>query len=209
MNTPYFAFFKKRHRNFGCPLFSRVEPQTRWLGVNLGRRQKCLILVLLLCWLGVEAVAAAEIQEWLVPWEKSRPRDPDVGPDGRIWFVETGPNPNILVGFDSRTASYFSQDPIPSGGGAVRNMVFDAKTNALWFGTDSNYLGVVDRGRFLHLLHQWRCAGLVCRKIRCGLTCKAMTRSTVWHDPDLPVAWEGRSEAFGQVICRVGLLDCS
>lgn len=26
------------------------------------------------------------IEEWTVPWEKSRPRDPAVAPDGRIWF---------------------------------------------------------------------------------------------------------------------------
>ena len=59
----------------------------------------------------------------------------------RIWFVETYPKPNSLVGFDPKTGSYFSQDPVPSGAGSVRNMVFDARTNTLWFGTDSNTLG--------------------------------------------------------------------
>ena len=26
------------------------------------------------------------IEEWEVPWERSRPRDPYVAPDGRVWF---------------------------------------------------------------------------------------------------------------------------
>ena len=28
-----------------------------------------------------------EIAEWKVPWEESRPRDPYVAPDGKVWFV--------------------------------------------------------------------------------------------------------------------------
>ncbi|HWM29829.1 MAG TPA: lyase, partial [Woeseiaceae bacterium] len=27
-----------------------------------------------------------DIREWLVPWEDSRPRDPYVTEDGRVWF---------------------------------------------------------------------------------------------------------------------------
>jgi virginiamycin B lyase len=27
------------------------------------------------------------IKEWNVPWEKTRPRDPAVAPDGKIFFV--------------------------------------------------------------------------------------------------------------------------
>ena len=28
-----------------------------------------------------------QIDEWQVPWEESRPRDPFVGPNGKVWFV--------------------------------------------------------------------------------------------------------------------------
>ncbi len=28
-----------------------------------------------------------KLEEWEVPWEESRPRDPYVAPDGRVWFV--------------------------------------------------------------------------------------------------------------------------
>lgn len=31
--------------------------------------------------------AAVDIKEWPVPWEGTRPRDPYVTPDGKVWFV--------------------------------------------------------------------------------------------------------------------------
>ena len=27
------------------------------------------------------------VKEWKVPWEKTRPRDPSVDKEGRVWFV--------------------------------------------------------------------------------------------------------------------------
>jgi len=30
---------------------------------------------------------------------------------------------------------------VPSGGGTVRNMVFDARGNVIWFGSDANTIG--------------------------------------------------------------------
>ena len=59
----------------------------------------------------------------------------------RIWFVETGPQPNLLVGFDTGERAFMDATEIPSGGGVVRNMVFDASTGELWFGTDRNTIG--------------------------------------------------------------------
>ena len=61
--------------------------------------------------------------------------------EGRLWFVETHPEPNRFVGFDPETEEFFSITPIPSGAGAVRHMVFYADRNAIWFGTDTNNLG--------------------------------------------------------------------
>jgi virginiamycin B lyase len=57
---------------------------------------------------------------------------------GRLWLVETGPQPNRLVGFDPKSEKFFATGTIPSGGSTVRNMVFDAKRRELWFGTDAN-----------------------------------------------------------------------
>jgi virginiamycin B lyase len=39
-----------------------------------------------------------------------------------VWYSESGVEPNTLVRFDPK--SYlFAEEPIPSGGGVVRNMV--------------------------------------------------------------------------------------
>jgi virginiamycin B lyase len=60
----------------------------------------------------------------------------------RIWLVETGVQPNRLVGFDPKSESWFSITPISeSGGGTVRHMIFHAPTRTLWFGTDANTIG--------------------------------------------------------------------
>ena len=57
----------------------------------------------------------------------------------RLWLVETGVQPNRLVGFDIKTESWIAATPIAqSGGMTVRHMVFHAPTRTLWFGTDAN-----------------------------------------------------------------------
>ena len=60
---------------------------------------------------------------------------------GRIWAVDTGPQPNRLVGFDPQGARFFASTPIPSGGGTVRHMVFEAGKRQIWFGTDNDTIG--------------------------------------------------------------------
>ena len=82
-----------------------------------------------------------EFTEWKTPSEQAGPYAMAADNLGRIWFVETWPEPNLLVGFDPLFGKFFSVTPIPSGGGAVRHMVFDDKTNSIWFGTDTNNLG--------------------------------------------------------------------
>lgn len=58
------------------------------------------------------ALPAAEIREWTVPWPDTRPRDPSVGRDGRIWFV--GQTGNYLAVFDPAKAS-FQRFDLPEG----------------------------------------------------------------------------------------------
>jgi len=60
---------------------------------------------------------------------------------GRIWYVESGPRPNKLVGFDPKTEQFFSVTEIPSGGGTVRHMVYHQPTGTIWFGTDVGTIG--------------------------------------------------------------------
>lgn len=83
-----------------------------------------------------------EFNEWKLPsGERSRPYAVTVDDKDRFWLVETGVDPNMFVGFDTKTKKVVSSTPIESGGGTVRHMVFDEETNSIWFGTDTNYLG--------------------------------------------------------------------
>ena len=83
-----------------------------------------------------------EVQEWRNPGgPDSRPYAMTVDDKDRLWFFETNPSPNRLVGFDPATESFFSITELGSGGGTVRHMVFDDTTRQIWFGTDTNFLG--------------------------------------------------------------------
>ncbi len=59
----------------------------------------------------------------------------------RIWYVETGLQPNRFIGFDSQSEKFISIDEVPSGGISIRHMVFDEASNAIWFATDANTIG--------------------------------------------------------------------
>lgn len=83
-----------------------------------------------------------QVKEWLSPGGAgSRPYAMTTDDRGRVWFVETGAQPNRLVGFDPATEKFFSITPIPSGGGTVRHMVYHPETRSIWFGADTNTIG--------------------------------------------------------------------
>lgn len=48
--------------------------------------------------------SAQQIEEWKVPWENTRPRDPSVAPDGSVWFV--GQRDNYLGRFDPQSQQF-------------------------------------------------------------------------------------------------------
>jgi virginiamycin B lyase len=78
------------------------------------------------------------VKEWQTPGgASSLPYAMGADDRGRLWFVESGPQPNRLIGFDPKSAKFFSVTPIPSGGATVRHMFFDAPHRAFWFGTDA------------------------------------------------------------------------
>lgn len=86
--------------------------------------------------------ATGEFEEWPAPaGAQSRPYAMAVDSADRIWFVETGPDPNRFVGFDPATQEFFSETEIDSGGGSVRHMVYHEDGNEIWFGTDTNTIG--------------------------------------------------------------------
>lgn len=83
-----------------------------------------------------------EIDEWEAPSAgKSRPYAVTMDGEDRFWIVETGINPNRFAVFDTRQEAWGDTFEVPSGGGAVRNMVYDPDSNAIWFGTDTNTIG--------------------------------------------------------------------
>ena len=84
-----------------------------------------------------------EVTEYPLPaGEQSRPYGMVVDDSDRIWVVETGIQPNNFVGFDPQTGEFFSQTEVESGGGTIRHMYFDPETNSVWFGADTNTVGV-------------------------------------------------------------------
>ncbi len=93
-------------------------------------------------YLGVFTPATRDIKEWRFPAGKdSGPYGMALDANDRVWAVETGVQPNRLVGFDPKTATFFSGTPVPSGGGSIGNLRYDKTTGRMWFATEKNTLG--------------------------------------------------------------------
>jgi len=63
------------------------------------------------------------LKDWASPGgSDSHPYGITTTSNGEVWYSESGVKPNTLVRFDPKSES-FGTEPIPSGGGVVRNMV--------------------------------------------------------------------------------------
>ena len=83
-----------------------------------------------------------KVQEWQNPGgAASLPYAMTVDDQDRLWFVETGKQPNRLVGFDPKAGAFIGVTEIGSGGGTVRHMTFDRASGQIWFGTDNGTIG--------------------------------------------------------------------
>lgn len=83
-----------------------------------------------------------EIKEWPLPsGAGARPYGMAIDAKDRIWLVETGPSPNLFVGFDPGAEDFFSVTPVPSGAGSIRHMHYHQPSGSVWFGTDNNTIG--------------------------------------------------------------------
>ncbi|WP_375057325.1 hypothetical protein [Zobellella sp. DQSA1] len=98
------------------------------------------ILYPLLGWWLVLAVEAQEvpaasplIQQWQVPWAGSRPRDPFVAPDGRVWFSEQ--LGNYLAVFDPARGA-FDRTALESG--TYPNGVAVDDAGMVWYAGNRN-----------------------------------------------------------------------
>lgn len=80
--------------------------------------------------------------EWQMPQgEGARPYGMASDSKGRLWMVATGVQPNVFVGFDPATEEFFNATEVGSGGGTIRHMHYHEPSGAVWFGTDTNYVG--------------------------------------------------------------------
>lgn len=84
------------------------------------------------------------LKEWASPaGDGSEPYGVAITRDGEVWYSESGVKPNTLVRFDPKSES-FSSEPIPSGGGTVRNMVATADGRLYLACSGVNKVAVVD-----------------------------------------------------------------
>lgn len=87
------------------------------------------------------------VQEWPLPsGAAAQPYAMTSDDQDRLWIVETGVQPNRLVGFDSKSKSWVANIPILSNGSArntIRHMTFNRATKEIWFGTDAGTIGHV------------------------------------------------------------------
>lgn len=87
-------------------------------------------------------VAPVEIREWNVPWEDTRPRDPFVDGNGRVWFVGQAGN---YIAYLDPAANDFMRFEIDSGT-HPHNLIV-AKDGAVWYaGNRNGMIGKLDPG---------------------------------------------------------------
>lgn len=92
--------------------------------------------------LGRYAPGTGEFTEWQMPQgEGARPYGMASDSGGRLWMVASGVQPNVFLGFDPSTEEFIDATEIASGGGTIRHMHYHEPSGAVWFGTDTNYVG--------------------------------------------------------------------
>lgn len=92
--------------------------------------------------LGKYEPAARTFEEWQMPQgEGARPYGMASDSSGKVWMVASGVQPNVFVGFDPATEEFFNATEVDSGGGTIRHMHYHEPSGAVWFGTDTNYVG--------------------------------------------------------------------
>jgi virginiamycin B lyase len=94
-----------------------------------------------------DPAAGKLLKEWASPGGAgSEPYGIAITRDGQVWYSESGVSPNTLVRFDPKTET-FAAEPIPSGGGVVRNMVATPGRQLFLACSGVNKVAVVDAGR--------------------------------------------------------------
>lgn len=89
---------------------------------------------------GVAQAQQIDIREWEVPYADSRPRDPYVAPDGRVWFV--GQRSDYAAVLDPRTGEFRKYD-LPANAGPHNLIV--GQDGMVWYaGNRDRHIGRLD-----------------------------------------------------------------
>ena len=81
-----------------------------------------------------------KIREWTVPWDKTRPRDPAVAKDGRIWFC--GQEGNYIAVLDPRTGEFKRYELEANTN--PHNLIIDANGFIWYAGNRNGHIGKLD-----------------------------------------------------------------
>lgn len=99
-----------------------------------------LLLSLSLALPAAFAADTVTIEEWPVPWNNTRPRDPAVGPQGRVWFV--GQTGDYVAYFNPDNGEFQRYDL--QAGDLPHNLVV-GKDGIVWYaGNGSAHIGRLD-----------------------------------------------------------------
>ena len=92
--------------------------------------------------LGAPAATGADIEitEWVVPWENTRPRDPYVDGQGRVWFV--GQRGDYLAYLDPATGDFRRYELDPGTG--PHNLIVDEDGFVWYAGNRAMHIGRLD-----------------------------------------------------------------
>jgi virginiamycin B lyase len=89
----------------------------------------------------IQRVDTLQVEEWRVPWgAATRPRDPDVAPDGKVWFV--GQQGHYLAYFDPSSGRFERFDLEPGAG--PHNQIVDPQGRVWYAGNRVAHIGMFD-----------------------------------------------------------------
>ena len=104
------------------------------------RLQFAALAALCLPAVAVAQDTAATLREWNVPWAGTRPRDPYLGPDGRIWFV--GQTGDYVAVLNPGNGEFKRYELAPGTG--PHNLIVD-KAGMIWYaGNRAAHIGRLD-----------------------------------------------------------------
>lgn len=89
---------------------------------------------------GTALAQTVTLQEWTVPWADTRPRDPYVDPQGRVWFV--GQEGNYVASLDPKSGE-FKRFKIEDGT-FPHNLIVDARGFVWYAGNRNGRIGRLD-----------------------------------------------------------------